>query len=373
MLSFSFIASASYDGEWLRRYIGTATLVAAVTFHSQAADADPPDALQIYARQCTDAIKVAVPDFDCDDPNATEVPGNTPTGTRDGLPTCDQPNRLNRECDPGSRFHVLVRSDSAFIVAHCRKKNASDGNGDGEYGDIAVIQHNTQNGATCFYQAGPAPRMSGKVSSPSNGLGLWSQNVTATSHWNSPSFTAGQGCGGCHDNGPLIRSPYLNQVEGPNAIPGKDDSTFNSEKQLYSFVGDDFASWEAFKVKIQGNHCNDCHRMGANNVTAGGTARVFGLRATAECSPASPQTCEREKNFHSPTSPIWMTPGQIIFNKQNELFAQAIHDCALRLGENPLPHDDSCSIAQFAGAFVAASPPPTSGVDLSAVYYLLLQ
>src|SRR5262249_53546452 len=130
---------------------------------------------------------------------------------------CDKPNRLNRECDPKSRFQVLKTGD-AYIVAHCRKQ----GHGSGEYGDIAVIQYNTKNGATCFYQAlGTLP--GGKsvpsadpavmpVKAPSSGLSAW--------HWMKPSGTAFIGCVACHDNGPFIRSPYLNQVTGRNALPG---------------------------------------------------------------------------------------------------------------------------------------------------------
>ena len=64
--------------------------------------------------------------------------------------------------------------------------------------------------------------------------------------------------------GPFIRSPYLNQVEGPNAIPGKDDPSFNRD-QPYAFVGKDFASWKAFRVDAD-NECTSCHRLGVNNV-----------------------------------------------------------------------------------------------------------
>ena len=106
-----------------------------------------PDELQDYAAQCDQAIGVTVPDFDCD--AGTDVPGQGTTFTGDQTATCDEPNRLNRVCDPGSRFQVLVNSDDAYIVAHCRKQ----GGDPGMYGDIAVIQYSRKNGATCFYQA----------------------------------------------------------------------------------------------------------------------------------------------------------------------------------------------------------------------------
>ena len=113
------------------------------------------DTLEEYAQKCDEAIGVTVPDFKCDD--GTIVPTEHHQTNPDGSPAkyrpkraCDRPNQLNQECDPGSRFQVLPGSnDRAFAVAHCRKQ----GLGSGQYGDIAVIQHNKDNGATCFYQA----------------------------------------------------------------------------------------------------------------------------------------------------------------------------------------------------------------------------
>ena len=83
----------------------------------------------------------------------------------------------------------------------------------GHYGDIAVIQHNRNNGATCFYQA--LGNLDGNVKAPSKGTSAWP--------WLTPAGTASIGCAGCHDNGPLIRSPYLTQITGPNALPGAGD------------------------------------------------------------------------------------------------------------------------------------------------------
>src|SRR5262245_27901721 len=60
------------------------------------------DTLQHYAAQCDAAIGETVPDFDCD--AGTEVPmTNAVLGDGNyGILSCDEPNRLNNECDPGS-------------------------------------------------------------------------------------------------------------------------------------------------------------------------------------------------------------------------------------------------------------------------------
>ena len=317
-----------------------------------------PDELQDYASQCDQAVGTTVPDFDCD--AGTDVPGQGTTFTGDQTTTCDEPNRLNRVCDPGSRFQVLVNSDSALIVAHCRKQ----GGGPGMYGDIAVIQYSPKNGATCFYQAlsdtspqhGDMPGGSSApdapampVKAPSNGLGGF--------QWKTPTVTASIGCGGCHDNGPFIRSPYLNGVTGPNMLPGSDDDTFNSDGEPYSFVGDAFKTWKAYKVEVSGNECLNCHRLGVNNVLANeGTALDFAIRATSGQ--------EDSKNPPSAASPIWMPhdPVQVLFDDAYKnhyaAAAKAIHDCAAQFDPSNttnLPDKDTCRITLFAHDF-APSP-----------------
>ena len=170
------------------------------------------DSMSAFAAKCDKAIGVTVPAFNCD--NGTEVPVTNfkvdgvsiPNPTylnykhRDGAGEhmiCDRPNRLNSECDPGSKFQVLVNDNDAAVVAHCRKEGSDPGN----YTDIAVIQWNKNTGATCFYQNNltPKPGMSGAMPAPSGGT---------QSKWLSPNVNlAGDACVNCHDSGPIIRSP----------------------------------------------------------------------------------------------------------------------------------------------------------------------
>ncbi|HYO52125.1 hypothetical protein [Archangium sp.] len=279
------------------------------------------DTLQEYAAKCDAAIGVTVPDFNCD--SGVVVPTTNYVNGK-----CDRPNRLNRECDPNSRFQVISNTADAYVVAHCRKQ----GRGAGLYGDIAVIQHNKKNGATCFYQA--LGTLNGNVKAPSKGSAVWP--------WYSPASTAAIGCVRCHDNGPLVRSPYLTQLTGPNALPGAGDVSFNRD-QPYYFVGADFASWKAYKVEVAGNLCIGCHRMGTSNLFNfdDGAALDLGIRATA--------TSEIAKNPHSAASPIWMTPGQITYSQANADAAASIRACALRRNESPLPNSSTCRITQYTG------------------------
>lgn len=304
------------------------------------AEAMTNESLSDYAAECDAYTGVTVPDFDCDE--GTEVPMTNAQGSGASL-TCDRPNRLNSECDPGSKFHVLTNNDDAYVVAHCRKRAVVYGNvvGDGVFADIAVIQHNKKNGATCFYQA-LQDHLSGKVAAPSKG----------SYPWLSPAATANINCVSCHDNGPIIRSPYLAQITGPNKLPGSGDASFN-RSEPYTFVGGDFASWRVFKVEVQGNTCNGCHRMGTS-MTGGtvngshGTSKDFALRATSDAP-------ESHQNAHSPSSPLWMTPGNNgVYSQSNRDAAQAIANCARMLvAGQPLPSSSACKITDFTAPFEA--------------------
>ena len=324
------------------------------------------ESLEAYARRCDEAIGITVPDFICD--AGTLVPTEHHQANSDGSPAkyrperaCDRPNQLNEECDPGSRFQVLPGSNErAFAVAHCRKQGLNSA----EYGDIAVIQHNKENGATCFYQAladweddstrtSVKSPLKGDVKAPSKGTSAWP--------WMTPENTARIGCVGCHDNGPIFRSPYLSRAmkDGKPLLPGAGDGTFNDD-QPYHFVGTDFASWRAYKVEVAGNQCNECHRIGVSNIlfngrTPTGTARVFGNRATA--------TSQPNKNPHSATSPIWTwhmnitDPPDALHSQAFADAAKAIQDCAAKFSPGaPLPNADDCRITQFTGSNEFAPP-----------------
>ena len=93
------------------------------------------DTLEEYAQKCDQAIGVTVPDFNCDSGTLVPTTNLTPPGAIYPNGTCDRPNVLEKECDPGSRFQVLTNNADAYVVAHCRKEGLSAGH----YRDIAVI------------------------------------------------------------------------------------------------------------------------------------------------------------------------------------------------------------------------------------------
>lgn len=145
---------------------GEAPTALGSTAHSLATTGgtDGGNELSEYARQCDEVIRrengdpATVPEFDCeagtvvdtDSPNQNFHNGVAMNETMKGGIRCDYPNRLNNECDPGSKFLTLVDDPDAVVVAHCRKQQykrhlAANGTlehhapGDGYFGDIATL------------------------------------------------------------------------------------------------------------------------------------------------------------------------------------------------------------------------------------------
>lgn len=330
------------------------------------------ETLKEYADKCTAEIGVAVPAFNCQTFEVAQKEGNS-----HGSGPCDFPNRLNRECDPGSRIKILHNDDNVAIVASCRKVGADTDINNSIYNDIAVIQQNKKNGATCFYQALTNDDGS-VVPSPST-----PPVANAPFQWLSPSATANINCVGCHDNGAFMRSPYMaSALNFPNENIGGSTVTSNQDGDPYWFVGSDFQSrqWKTYSVYVKDNACLGCHRLSvsttngtlnagdaviqnfgsSNSIETGGyfersTAMDFSLIATAGK--------EFSKSPHSSNSPIWMPAGSISFDATYANAAKEISDCAHQFNINNLPNSDSCRITPHPKPVANIVHPVTATVE----------
>ncbi|MDP1829058.1 MAG: hypothetical protein Q8L48_37695 [Archangium sp.] len=323
--------------------------------------ASAQQSLAAYAAECDSRIGAAVPAFNCDNgtliPTTNQVPAGAAYGTGS---TCDFPDRLNGQCDPGSRILRLVSTANVDIVGLCRKK----GNG-AAYGDIAVIQTNKITGATCFYQMGPMSGLSAAVPAP---------GVIGRSNWNAPSVTASQKCGACHDNGPYIRSPYLTQpgvASSPNSLPGTGSTTYNRTSP-YWFVGEAFAGWRLASVSVSGNVCTNCHRLSASAIQPifgddSGSARDLGIRSVA--------ASEASKNPQSAASPVWMIPNVAPWpmgSSANIVAADAMKGCGnyakdYLITGGVFPKTTLCSVSEYGpwlslGAIIASPPAAATSI-----------
>jgi hypothetical protein len=328
-----------------------------------------------YARRCDEVIRddndqpASVPAFFCED--GTDVPQNT-TYSWWASPSvkCDYPNRLNSECDPGSKFQVLHDDKSSTIVAHCRKKGwLGHVPGDGHFGDIAVIQYSKTNGATCFYQAGPANDLFPGLDSMNKVKPVPAPSNDPNQFWDSPANA--NGCITCHNSGPLIRSQYLAQLNqastGKDALPEQID--FHTSNHLmhrtnapYWFPGSDFSSYHVYSVELPNNICMSCHRLGItakidNGVSSfstygTGTAVTFGPESVL----APPQIRTQNSLRPDPSNAgrflpeRWMippgddqSPDPTVVQAAND-----VRDCALsQAGQSSVAAPAGCTLVDF--------------------------
>jgi len=192
---------------------------------------------------------------------------------------CAKPPYLpSADCQAGSRLGVQLSADDSdvAVVWLCRKKDDQKGLGNDIFQDIAVIQTNFSNGATCFYQ-NLGPKLDGRnVPAPRDGT-----------FWFTPEQAAGEICAACHDTG-LLRTPYLTQVkyqggdkDGQQVLPKK------RHRDDYWFPGEAFRAWNGKVRKIidtqSPKNCTKCHPMGQNTLlNQFGTSTWLGLMATGD-------------------------------------------------------------------------------------------
>lgn len=291
---------------------------------------------------------------------------------------CDHPNGLSSSCDPESTFQVVERTADAVVVANCRKSRTFSNN---EFGDIAVIQYNRVNGATCFYQSAPSALDGSLVPAPSRGSIHQPGATEACANpngdnkfcWVSPEDTHTVGCTGCHDSTALIRSPYIMST---GLIP---ETGFKSRHGApLRYVGHAFADDRSWLVAPSdpsdpANGCLGCHDLAVNNVTTaqgqGGTAYRFATMATTPYQFEEPSKAFdplfEPKNKVSVYSPAWMLPGTVSYPETHDpsdpstwtnqlTWASKFRDCAKNLwaeaevsGWDPLPDVPGCEFEPY--------------------------
>jgi hypothetical protein len=182
---------------------------------------------------------------------------------------CDRPALLglstDGQCVPYSRIGRLPGINPKdgkpdpniqWVFIARRYKIRADAN-DPIFEDIAIIGHHILTGETAFFQMLDHNGKDGtRVPSPMEAPGATpAGHPTAREFWLSPTQTAAAiGCNRCHDNGPFIQDPYVNQV---SIVP-------SDPKGHYKFIGSQaFSTWSApAQFKPVGNQCTSCHRIG---------------------------------------------------------------------------------------------------------------
>ena len=210
---------------------------------------------EAYAASC--ALEVApIPDINCGDGVLVPITVNgvTPSQYTPNM-TCDRPAMLpngsgsDGQCVPGSRI-LDLSTEAAQITVMCRQKTIRTPIDALYFNEIDVIAHNPSTGATCWFQA-EAP--SGTAL---NGTAVPSPNApNAAAYWNSIDQVLTADCGGCHDNDPIMYSPFLGQVW---------EEIATNPLGLYYHIEPEmgFKHWPVTAMNPRDNTCLGCHRIG---------------------------------------------------------------------------------------------------------------
>jgi hypothetical protein len=82
----------------------------------------------------------------------------------------------------------------------------------------------------------------------------------------------------------------------------------------------------------QGDNCTQCHRLAVSNqarvVEAAANPSNTQLGSALSFAVLSTASSQKDKRPHGPSSPIWMRPDQVFYNKGAEATARRFKNCA---------------------------------------------
>ncbi len=252
--------------------------VAASGLNLQDGPAGPLPEIVKYGQICADKLG-PIPSFSCNDdgqvlPITVTQPNGTVTTPTTPVPKCDRPIYLgtgdNNYCKPFARIGRLKTKEGVETTFICRQYGQVPGADHPLFNDVAIVQHSTVTGETCWFQAlssNSGPLYGKRVPPPTELVrpdGLDPRAKNAEQFWLTPQGTAGINCVNCHDSDPFMHSPYVDQVR-------QGDSTLvaSSPRSKYIMLGPQFGfgNWPtAYNVTPSGNAlCDTCHRIGSLN------------------------------------------------------------------------------------------------------------
>lgn len=193
-----------------------------------------------HAQTCAQYLG-PIPAMNCAD--AFDIPITIDGDPVDGWPdSCDRPSALTGDCQPAkvNRYPGMHHDGSprpeVVFMTFCRD------------GGLGAIGHNSETGATCFFQ--------------SNGSGTrlhpGSKDPDYDVYWDPPDIVAADNCQGCHQADPWLHSPWIDQVKDlsdPNEPLVPLTATATSP---YIVIGEDFT--QPIHNGAPKNRCTSCHR-----------------------------------------------------------------------------------------------------------------
>ena len=201
---------------------------------------------------------------------------------------CDRPAWLGydgvtgaTQCAPFSRIGEWQNAQGTRFVMVCRRY-ATRALTDPKFDDINFIAHNPTSGKTCYFNSHLGGTEDGtKIPAP--------DTTTADKFWFDPAGVRDAGCPACHDSGPFMHSPWVDQVVDKTTnhtlVPRiTEDAAYTAQTKYSIFGRESFATDKASQqVWAQPQHltnvgsCGNCHRIGTQM-----TAQVWAARAVGD-------------------------------------------------------------------------------------------
>jgi len=235
--------------------------------------ADSSRNVRIYAKECFEKINIERKDIprsmNCFDGDEIDVTAGgislakESCNSRDSceLPEkCDNPAWLNNACYGNSYLTTFkAKSDPNVTGALLCRHKTRNTDQPRRFDDIAMILHNNENGETCWFQTrdGSGVDLNGlRVPHP--------MRTGARLFWIKPSDVEGIKCIKCHDSGPFITSPWLNQAKSAGKLRDPKKSKYrNSTPPFNKWTKPVFVSVGRHGLTDTGDKsCTHCHHIG---------------------------------------------------------------------------------------------------------------
>jgi hypothetical protein len=240
---------------------------------------------------CDDDISCVGSDERCTDEICVSYPEKNSVDPINGGPMCDNPQYIYSSCEPnavsgrtnGPRVTNQANDQGTEWVLLCRKSQLTEG----QYNDIAMLGTNPYTGVTCFFQNALYSRTDGlHVPHPADEVDSPQSPQQSTSLWSGIQGGIGSGieCVTCHDNDPIIHTPWIDGAKDANGDPVlpkmgiRDGFAEGFNEAPYSLVNLEGQGWTMPKhITSEGAAaCTKCHRIGSGRWAKGWMKRMEG-------------------------------------------------------------------------------------------------
>lgn len=236
-----------------------------------------------HAQECAQVLG-PIPGFDCiadADPVPVTLAGEPASSE---VFVCDRPSLLEGSCNRWTRagrkggtwLNGDPRPEVTFVFT-CRSSDVAEPTEEGGiYHDVAMIGHNAETGATCFFQSFPTERIRYFPSPLTAGGPPDVGTADALDVWDRPALTADIHCNRCHGADPWIHSPWIDQMRSREDASQPLVPWTALGQPPYHVVGTAFSSWNLRHLAPEGNACLACHRIAPGELCEDGVRYASG-------------------------------------------------------------------------------------------------